>query len=85
MTKIADTFNVKTTRPLNALNSVSIAELAQFTRFETDGRFPVADAESTLRREWAYEVDAMHDLNHLDMKKAVLWFKDGSTLTITRH
>lgn len=82
--QIASTFKVQTTRPLNALNSVSIAELAQFTNFDTDGRFPVADAENTLRREWAFEIETLHDLNHLDAKKAVLWFKDGSTLTFTR-
>lgn len=81
MPKISEAFKVQTTRPLDNLNAVSIAELAQFTAFTSDNQFPVADAENALRKEWAFEVDANHSLNHLDFKKAVLWFLDGSTLT----
>jgi hypothetical protein len=79
--KIADTFKVVTTRPLNALNSVSIAELAQFTLVPTGGVFPVADADITVRKEWRWEVDEGHGLERLTFKDACIVFKDGSTLT----
>ena len=79
--KIADTFKVVTTRPLDALNSVSIAELAQFTLVPTGGVFPVADADITVRKEWRFEVDEGHGLERLTFKDACIVFKDGSTLT----
>lgn len=79
--KIADTFKVVTTRPLNALNSVGIAELAQFTVFPTGGVFPVADADITVRNEWRWEVDEGHGLERLTFQDACIVFKDGSTLT----
>jgi hypothetical protein len=79
--KIADTFKVVTTRPLDALNSVSIAELAQFTLVPTGGVFPVADADITVRKEWRWEVDEGHGLERLTFKDACIVFKDGSTLT----
>jgi hypothetical protein len=81
MNKIADEFRVVTTRPLNALNSVSIAELAQFTKFPVGGLFPVADADITIRNEWRWEVDEGHGLERLTFKDACVVFKDGSTLT----
>jgi hypothetical protein len=79
--KICEAFKVSTTRPLSALNKVSIAELAQFTHTEICDKYPVAVAEDTIRKEWNFEVEHYHDLNHLDFKKAILWFKDGSSLT----
>ena len=79
--KIADTFKVVTTRPLDALNSVGIAELAQFTFVPTGGVFPVADADITVRKEWRFEVDEGHGLERLTFKDACIVFKDGSTLT----
>jgi hypothetical protein len=79
--KIADQFRVVTTRPLNALKSVGIAELAQFTFFPTGGVFPVADADITVRNEWRFEVDEGHGLERLTFKDACIVFKDGSTLT----
>ena len=79
--KIADTFKVVTTRPLDALNSVSIAELAQFTLVPTGGVFPVADADITVRKEWRWEGDEGHGLERLTFKDACIVFKDGSTLT----
>lgn len=79
--KISDHFKVQFTRPLNNLSAVSIAELAQFTTFYSDGRFILADAVETLHREWAYETDTDHELNHLDFDEAVVWFKDGSSLS----
>jgi hypothetical protein len=79
--KISELFNVTTTRPLHALNKVSIAELAQFTPTKICDKYPVAVAEDTIREEWNFEVDHYHDLNHLDFNKAVVWFKDGSSLT----
>ena len=78
--KIADEFRVVTTRPLNAPNHTSIAELAQFTEFPVGRVFAVANAERVLRSEWAWEVDADHELNFLSVKAARVVFKDGSTL-----
>ena len=82
--KISEAFNVATTRPLNALNVVSIAELAQFTPTEICGKYPIAVAEDTIRKEWNFEVEHYHDLNYLDFNKAVVWFKDGSSLTFKK-
>jgi hypothetical protein len=79
--KIADAFKVTTTRPLDALNVVSIAELAQFTEFEVNDKFPVAYADEAIRTEWRPELDYMHDMNHLDFKDARVVFVDGSTLS----
>jgi hypothetical protein len=80
--KINEAFKVVTTRPLNALNKVSIADVAQFTVFDpTSSVTKVAAAFDTIYGEWSYEVDHFHDLNHLDFNKAVVWFNDGSSLT----
>ncbi len=78
--KIADEFAVVTTRPLNALGKVGIAELAQYTVFPTGGVFPVADADITVRNEWRWEVDEGHGLERLTFEDACIVFKDGSTL-----
>ena len=82
--KISEVFDVATTRPLSALNKVSIAELAQFTHTKICDKYPVAVAEDAIREEWNFEVDHYHDLNHLDFNKAVVWFKDGSSLTFKK-
>jgi hypothetical protein len=80
--KISEAFKVTTTRPLDALDKVGIAELAQFTVFDpTSSITKVAAAFDTVYGEWSYEVDHFHDLNHLDFDKAVVWFKDGSSIT----
>ena len=81
VSKIADTFKVVTTRPLDALDKVGIAELAQYTVFPTGGVFPVADADITIRNEWRWEVDEGHGLERLTFQDACIVFKDGSTLT----
>ena len=81
--KICEAFKVTTTRPLNALNVVSIAELAQFTDFPAGGVFPVADADITIRNEWRFEVDDGHGLERLTFKDACVVFKDGSSLTFS--
>jgi hypothetical protein len=79
--KIADEFAVVTTRPLNALHKVGIAELAQFTHFPADRVFAIANAELAVRKEWNWEIDADHDLNQLTLKNARVVFRDGSTLS----
>ena len=76
--KISEAFKVSTTRPLNALNVVSIAELAQYTPTEICDKYPVAVAENTIRKEWNFEVEHYHDLNYLDFNKAVVWAADTS-------
>ena len=81
--KISEAFKVTTTRPLNALNVVGIAELAQFTDFSAGGVFPVADADITIRNEWRFEVDDGHGLERLTFKDACVVFKDGSSLTFS--
>jgi hypothetical protein len=83
--RISDVFKVATTRPLNALDKVSIAELAQFTPTKICVKYPVAVAEDTIREEWNFEVDHYHDLNYLDQNRAVVWFKDGSSLSFTKR
>lgn len=80
--KVSEFFKVITTRPLNALNKISIAEIAQYTNIEgIKSKDPIADAEDILRKEWIFEIDAGHKLNHLDANGARLVFKDGSTLS----
>lgn len=78
---IFDAFKVAISRPLDALTVVSIAELAQFTTFQHRTKYPVAAAENAIRKEWNFEVDSFHYLNYLDFSKAIVWFKDGSSLT----
>lgn len=80
--KVSEFFKVITTRPLNALNKISIAELAQYSDIGgIKSNNPIADAEAILRKEWIFEIDADHKLNHLDGNSARLVFKDGSTLS----
>ena len=80
--KIAEYFNVTTTRPLNALDKVSIAELAQFMPFDPSSSVtPVAAAFDELVKEYKWERDAEHGLEYLDWKDARMVFKDNSTLT----
>lgn len=81
--KISEAFKVTTTRPINALNVVGIAELAQFTDFPAGGVFSVADADITIRNEWRFEVDDGHGLERLTFKDACVYFKDGSSLTFS--
>lgn len=80
--KIAEYFNVTTTRPLNALDKVGIAELAQFLPFDPSSNVtPVAAAFDELVKEYKWERDAEHGLEYLDWKDARMVFKDNSTLT----
>ena len=80
--KIAEYFNVTTTRPLNALDKVGIAELAQFLPFDPSSSVtPVAAAFDELVKEYKWERDAEHGLEYLDWKDARMVFKDNSTLT----
>lgn len=73
------TVKFTTTRPLDALNKVGIAELAVFT--------PLGDADTAqevdaiLRREWSWEIDQDHGLEYLDWRDGRIVFKDGSTIT----
>lgn len=84
MNKISEQFRVVTTRPLDALNSIGIAELAQYTQFPVGGVFPIADADITIRNEWRWEVDEGHGLERLTFEDACIVFKDGSTLTFKK-
>lgn len=78
--KLVDMFNVTTTRPLNALNVVGIAELAQFTDVGYNTRLPCMEAEQDIRKEWSWEVDKEHEMNELSFNWARIVFKDGSML-----
>jgi hypothetical protein len=82
--KISEAFAVSITRPLDALDTVSIAELAQFTPTKICDKYPIAVAEDAIREEWNFEVEHYHDLNYLDFNKAMIWFKDGSSLTFKK-
>ena len=80
--KISQYFDVTTVRPLNALDKVGIAELAQFLTFEPSSSVtPVAAAFDELVKEYKLERDAEHGLEYLDWKHARMVFKDGSTLS----
>lgn len=78
--KISNAFKVTTTRPLDALDKVGIAELAQFTNVDLSGKYKVADAFNTIQDEWSFEV-LPSDLEFLDLHGARVLFKDGSSLT----
>lgn len=80
--KISEAFKVSTTRPLAALNVVSIAELAQFTPF-TSRDFPFAAAWEALMNEWKFEYD-MRDDEFQTMTGLQMFFKDGSSITLKR-
>lgn len=80
--KISEYFNVTTTRPLNALDKVGVAELAQFLPFDPSSSVtPVAAAFDELVKEYKWERDAAHGLEYLNWKDARMVFKDNSTLT----
>ena len=83
--KITDFFRTQYTRPLNALNTVSIAELAKFTDFDPKAsRTPSASAWDAIRSEWVWEY-IMSDLEYLDFNGLRMFFKDGSSLTLTER
>lgn len=80
--KISEAFNVLTTRPLDALNVVSIAELAQFTRFEPHA-MPFSAAWQALANDWSFEYD-MSDNEYQTLSGLRMFFKDGSSITLKR-
>ena len=80
--RLSEVFKVSTTRPLSALDKVSIAELAQFTHF-TLHDFPFAGAWSALMNEWKFEYDTRDDEYQM-MSGLKMFFKDGSSLTLAR-
>lgn len=80
--KISEYFRVTTSRPLNALDKVSIAELAQYTDFDPcAGITTMSSADQALRSEWKWEIKDT-DLNFLDFKALQIWFKDGSSISL---
>jgi len=80
--KICDAFLVKYSRPLNALDKVSIAELVQFTSFDPKDSITVAAAaDRAIREEWKFEVED-HVLNFLDWRALQIFFKDGSSIKL---
>lgn len=80
--KISEVFKVTTTRPLDALNVVGIAELAQFTRFVPHS-MPASAAWQALAYEWSFEYD-MRDDEYQTMTGLRMFFKDGSSITLER-
>jgi hypothetical protein len=76
--KICEVFKVETTRPLSALDKVSIAELAQYTRFQPHA-YPLAAAWEALMKDWKFEYD-MRDDEFQTMTGLQMFFKDGSSL-----
>ena len=79
--KISQYFDVTNTRPLDALDKVGIAELAQFLTFDpSDSVTPVAAAFDALIKEYKWERDVENWAEFLDWKNARMGFKDGSTL-----
>ncbi len=69
----------ETTRPLDALDKVGIADLAIYTPM---GQADTAQAvDQVLRAEWQWEIDHGHGLEFLDWRKGRIVFKDGSMIT----
>jgi hypothetical protein len=84
MKTISQAFKTQTTRPLDNLNAVSIAELAQFTQVRLDAnQTPVSSAYDDLRQEWKFEIDESSPLYFVDWREACAVFADGSTLTFS--
>ena len=80
--RLSEVFKVSTTRPLNALDKVGIAELAQFTHFQLHD-FPFSGAWEALMNEWKFEYD-MRDDEFQTMSGLKMFFKDGSSLALAR-
>jgi hypothetical protein len=80
--KISEAFKVTTTRPLNALDKVGIAELVQYTNFDPKEAITKAvSADRAIRKEWSWEIKDT-DLNRLDFKGLQIGFKDGSYIVL---
>jgi len=80
--KISEVFKVTTTRPLDALNVVGIAELAQFTHFVPHA-MPFSSAWQALAYDWSFEYD-MRDDEYQTLSGLKMFFKDGSSITLER-
>lgn len=78
--RMSEVFKVSTTRPLNALDKVGIAELAQFTHFALHD-FPLSAAWQALIDEWRFEYQARDD-EFQTMSGLLMFFKDGSSLQL---
>lgn len=78
--KLSDVFKVKYARPLDALKSVSIAELAQFTDF-TPHNYPFSAAWEALRKEWKFEYISS-DNEYQTISGLKMFFKDGSSIEL---
>lgn len=78
MKTIAEVFDVTIGRPVEYPDTVSIAELAQFTRFDKKS-FPTlaSAADAAIRESMAWEVFHNGD-NYVDWREARIGFKDGS-------
>jgi len=82
LVKIADLFEVQTTRPAGATDVVGIAELAQFVETEAGALYPMARAYDRIRKDFCFEIDEDNDLYYVDIKDFRAVFKDGSTLKV---
>lgn len=82
MKTVAEVFAVTIGRPIEDPDSVSIAELAQFCRFDKKS-FPtlVSAADAAIREAMSWEVERS-DANYLDWRDARIGFKDGSFIHI---
>lgn len=82
MVKICEAFKVVTSRPLDALDKVGIAELVQFTYFDPkEAPTIAASADRAIRKEWTWEIEDS-DINSLDWHSLCIKFKDGSTINL---
>lgn len=80
--KICEAFSVEYSRPLDAIDKVAIAELAQFTVFDPSSSITKAAAAfDALQCEWSWEY-LQHDLEYLDFKGLRMFFKDGSSIKL---
>jgi len=77
-------WSVKTKRPADNPDVVSIAELAQYVEVDSDQIYALQRAYDTLRQEYSYEIRESNDDYYVDFNGFCAVFGDGSTLTVTR-
>ena len=77
-------WKVKTKRPSDNPDVVSIAELAQFVEVDPDQMYALQRAYDTLRQEYIYEIREDNRDYYVDFNGFCAVFGDGSTLTVTR-
>ena len=77
-------WNIKTKRPADNPDAVSIAELAQFVEVDPTQMYALQRAYDVIRSEYSYEIREGNCDYYVDFDGFCAVFGDGSTLTVTR-